>query len=340
MCDRLDACNRSSGSVRHCSLDRAGGDRYIPDSSMSTQAQTETSLANMLSGRFVRLPRTVRFYVWLSAVVLTLVIASGLAVSHVRVASNVELNARTPVFTQLSPWGRVLGEPNNDYLKSSFDIIGVVTPVPEGTASYDYIADPGRDLESIAMEYGIDMDLLASANRRQLRACPEAKVRGPAAAALLARAQLGSLARVPLPDIEERSDRRERQGEAGRADHHASRRRLRRVPLEHRQEVRRPHGNDRRDERPAQRAVPSPRADSRGTRHRRDLRQAEQGRHDNRDLQEVRGRTDGPRQRQPGRRREDRADRREALHPRLGRHHAALPIRVAGLTAGSPDATE
>ena len=92
---------------------------------MSSHAQTEASLATVLSGRFVRLPRTVRFYVWLSAVVLTLVIASGIAVSHVRVSSNVELNARAPMFTQLSPWGRVLGETDSDYLKSSFDVIGV-----------------------------------------------------------------------------------------------------------------------------------------------------------------------------------------------------------------------
>jgi murein DD-endopeptidase MepM/ murein hydrolase activator NlpD len=87
-----------------------------------------------------------------------------MAVSHVAVASNVDLNGRTPMFTQLSPWGRVLGEPRSDYLKSSFDVIGVVTPVPEGTTSYEYLADAGRDLESIAMEHGIDLDLLASAN--------------------------------------------------------------------------------------------------------------------------------------------------------------------------------
>ena len=142
---------------------------------MNSHAQTEASLANLLSGHFGRLPRTVRFYVWLSAVVTTLVVASGLAVSHVAVSSNVELNARAPIFTQLSPWGRVLGNTSSNYLKSSFDVIGVVTPVPEGTASYDYVAEPGQDLESIAMEYGIDMDLLASANRVSYARVPRRK---------------------------------------------------------------------------------------------------------------------------------------------------------------------
>jgi len=142
---------------------------------MSNYAQTEATLVNMLSGHFGRLPRTVRFYVWLSAVVLTLVVASGLAVSHVAVSSNVELNSRAPMFTQLSPWGRVLGGTSSDYLKSSFDVIGLVTPVPEGIPSYDYVAEPGQDLESIAMEYGIDMDLLASANSASYARVPKRK---------------------------------------------------------------------------------------------------------------------------------------------------------------------
>ena len=165
-------------SVRgdYCSLDTASLDPYIPDLSMNSHIETEATLATVLSGHFVRLPRTVRFYVWLSAVVLTLVVASGMAVSHVAVSSNVDLNARAPMFTQLSPWGRVLGESGGDFLKSSFDVIGVVTPVPEGTASYDYLADPGRDLESIAMEYGIDMDLLASANRVSYARVPRRQV--------------------------------------------------------------------------------------------------------------------------------------------------------------------
>jgi murein DD-endopeptidase MepM/ murein hydrolase activator NlpD len=142
---------------------------------MTNHAQTEATLADMLSGHFGRLPRTVRFYVWLSAVVVTLVVASGLAVSHVAVSSNVELNSRAPMFTQLSPWGRVLGGPSGDYLKSSFDIIGLVTPVPEGIPSYEYVAEPGQDLESIAMEYGIDMDLLASANSASYARVPKRK---------------------------------------------------------------------------------------------------------------------------------------------------------------------
>ena len=142
---------------------------------MSNHAQTEATLAYTLSGHFGRLPRTVRFYVWLSAVVVTLVVASGLATSHVAVSSNVELNSRAPMFTQLSPWGRVLGGTSSDYLKSSFDVIGVVTPVPEDTPSYDYIAEPGQDLESIAMEHGIDMDLLAGANSASYARVPKRK---------------------------------------------------------------------------------------------------------------------------------------------------------------------
>ncbi|MCK4679739.1 peptidoglycan DD-metalloendopeptidase family protein [bacterium] len=142
---------------------------------MSNYAQTEPTLADMLSGRFGRLPRTVRFYAWISAVVVTLVVASGLAVSHVAVSSNVELNSRAPMFTQLSPWGRVLGGTSGDYLKSGFDVIGVVTPVPEDTPSYDYVAEPGRDIQSIAMEYGIDMDLLASANSASYARVPKRK---------------------------------------------------------------------------------------------------------------------------------------------------------------------
>ena len=95
---------------------------------MTNHAQTEAKVANMLSGHFVRLPRTVRFYVWLSAVVITLVVASGMAVSHVAVSSNVELNARTPMFTQLSPWGRVLGETEGGYLKSSLTVVKIERP--------------------------------------------------------------------------------------------------------------------------------------------------------------------------------------------------------------------
>jgi murein DD-endopeptidase MepM/ murein hydrolase activator NlpD len=142
---------------------------------MSNDMQTKASLADTLSGRFSRLPRTVHFYVWLSAVVVTLIVASGLAISHVAVSSNVELNSRAPMFSQLSPWGRVLGGTSSAYLKSSFDVIGVVTPVPEGTPSYDYVAAPGQDLESIAMEYGIDMDLLASANSASYARVPKRK---------------------------------------------------------------------------------------------------------------------------------------------------------------------
>ena len=128
-----------------------------------------------VTGQARGLPGTVHFYLWLSAVVLTLAVASGLAVSNIAVSSNVTLNARTPMFTELSPWGRVLDRTGNDYLKSSFDVIGVVTPVPEDVASYDYVADPGTDLETIALEHGIDMDLLASANSVSYARVPRRK---------------------------------------------------------------------------------------------------------------------------------------------------------------------
>ncbi len=131
---------------------------------MVKHAETQTAPAILLLGRFERLPRTVRFYALLTWLVLTLVVASGLAVSNVSVSSDVDLNPRTPMFGELSPWGHVLGAGGSDYLKSSFDVIGVVTPMPEGTTSYDYLASPGEDLESIAATYGIELDLLASAN--------------------------------------------------------------------------------------------------------------------------------------------------------------------------------
>jgi murein DD-endopeptidase MepM/ murein hydrolase activator NlpD len=142
---------------------------------MKRDPRIENTLPAGASGRLVQLPRTVHFYLWLSAVVVTLVVASGLAVSNVAVSSNVTLNTRSPMLTQLSPWGRVLGETGGDYLKSSFDVIGLVTPVPEGVASYDYVADPGTDLETIADQYGIDMDLLASANSVSYARVPRRK---------------------------------------------------------------------------------------------------------------------------------------------------------------------
>jgi murein DD-endopeptidase MepM/ murein hydrolase activator NlpD len=122
-----------------------------------------------------RLPRTVHFYVLLSGLVATLVVASGLAVSRVATVSNVDLNPRSPMFEQLSPWGRVMDEPQGTYLKSSFDVIGVVTPIPEETSSYEYTADPGQDLESIAAANGIDLDLLASANSVSYARVPRRK---------------------------------------------------------------------------------------------------------------------------------------------------------------------
>ena len=142
---------------------------------MRTGSRTEASFTDILLGRLFRLPQTVRFYTLLSGLVVTLVVASGLAVSRVGVDSNVEFNPRAPVFTQVSPWGRVVGTSGSPYLKSGFDVIGVVTPVPEETASYNYVAEPGEDLESIAASYGIDLDLLASANSVSYARVPRRK---------------------------------------------------------------------------------------------------------------------------------------------------------------------
>jgi murein DD-endopeptidase MepM/ murein hydrolase activator NlpD len=148
---------------------------------MSAQPTTEARVSAALVARFDRLPRTARFYCALSALVLVLVVASGLAVEDAAQANLPDLNPRSPMLTHLSPWGRVLSSPENGYLRSGFDVIGLPTPVPGDVQSYDYLADPGEDLESIAAAHGIDLDLLASANAVSYARVPrrQAEVRLP-----------------------------------------------------------------------------------------------------------------------------------------------------------------
>ncbi|MCD4690535.1 M23 family metallopeptidase [bacterium] len=114
--------------------------------------------------RFAELPESARFYSTLSALVLTVALASGLTVQHATDSTELNLNSRTPVFEHLSPWGRVLGNDRSGFLKPDFDLIGVVTPLPQDVSSCEYVASPGEDLEAIAGLHGIDLDLLASAN--------------------------------------------------------------------------------------------------------------------------------------------------------------------------------
>ncbi|MBD3367010.1 MAG: peptidoglycan DD-metalloendopeptidase family protein [Candidatus Eisenbacteria bacterium] len=134
-----------------------------------------------LLAHFNRLPETARFYSVLSALVVVLWVASGLTVHQVTEGARPILNPRSPILTELSPWGRVLEEGGESYLDSGFDIIGVVTPLPEETASHDYIASPGEDLETVASAHGIDLDLLASANNVSYARTPrrETQVRLP-----------------------------------------------------------------------------------------------------------------------------------------------------------------
>jgi murein DD-endopeptidase MepM/ murein hydrolase activator NlpD len=114
--------------------------------------------------RFRQLPDGARFYSVLSTLILMLAVASGLTVSHAIDTPSLSLNPRTPMFSQLSPWGHVISTPGNRLLKSGFDVIGVMTPIPEEVQSYDYIASAGEGLEAIAAANGVDLDLLACAN--------------------------------------------------------------------------------------------------------------------------------------------------------------------------------
>ncbi len=131
---------------------------------MRSYSNNGTYRTSIVLAQFGRLPETARFYSVLSILVIVLAVASGLTNQRIAQPEPVGLNPRTPMFHQLSPWGRVLNAPDSDYLKSSFDVIGVVTPLPGDAASLQYVAEPGEELTAIAVSHGIDLDLLASAN--------------------------------------------------------------------------------------------------------------------------------------------------------------------------------
>ncbi len=128
-----------------------------------------------LVARFSQLPAGARFYSMLSVLVLVLALASGLTVHRATDPIGVDLNPRTPVFQHLSPWGRVIASERTGYLKPSFDIIGVTTPLPQDVSSSDYLASPGEDLETVATRMGVDLDLLASANNASYARVPRRK---------------------------------------------------------------------------------------------------------------------------------------------------------------------
>jgi murein DD-endopeptidase MepM/ murein hydrolase activator NlpD len=138
---------------------------------LSTQAAQPAALL----AQFNRLPETARFYSLLSTLVIVLSVASGVTVHRATEGARPVLNPRSPILSELSPWGRVVAGDGEDYLKSGFDVIGVVTPIPEEAACYEYIASPGEDLESVASAHGIDLDLLASANNTSYARSPRRK---------------------------------------------------------------------------------------------------------------------------------------------------------------------
>jgi murein DD-endopeptidase MepM/ murein hydrolase activator NlpD len=125
--------------------------------------------------QFNRLPETARFYSLLSLLVAVLAVASGFAVGQADRLPPPLMNPRTPIFHELSPWGRVLTETDPGYLRPPFEVLGVVTPIPGDAASYDYVASPGEGLEEIAAREGIDLDLLAGANSASYARVPRHK---------------------------------------------------------------------------------------------------------------------------------------------------------------------
>ncbi len=142
---------------------------------MHKRTRPEVFSPSAILAQFNKLPETARFYSILSFLVAVLVVASGFVIDRSVKGSNVELNPRSPMLTMLSPWGRVLTGTGTDYLKPSFEVLGVVTPVPGDAASFDYVASPGEDIETIAAGKGIDMDLLASANSASYARVPRRK---------------------------------------------------------------------------------------------------------------------------------------------------------------------
>ena len=145
-----------------------------------------TSGANLrrtgaLLARFHQLPESARFYSVLSALVLVLALASGLSVHTAAATDGPDLNARSPMFRHISPWGRVVEAGQSDFLRPPSEALGVLTPIPDDAASYDYVASAGEGLGRVASAHGIDLDLLASANSVSYAALPrrESDVRLP-----------------------------------------------------------------------------------------------------------------------------------------------------------------
>jgi murein DD-endopeptidase MepM/ murein hydrolase activator NlpD len=115
---------------------------------------------------FHKLPEVVRFYGAVSALVLVLSVASGLSTLAALSGAGepVDLNPRAPFFSVISPWGRVVGIPRLGLLEAPFEILGVLTPIPQDASSFSSPASAGEDLGDAAARFGIDLDLLASAN--------------------------------------------------------------------------------------------------------------------------------------------------------------------------------
>jgi murein DD-endopeptidase MepM/ murein hydrolase activator NlpD len=142
---------------------------------MNARHRTEAAPPQTLLAQFNRLPETVRFYAFLSILVIMLAVASGFALNRVPTQPAITVNPRAPIFAELSPWGNVVVGSGSELLRSGFDIIGVMTPVPGDAASYVYVAEPGEGLEAIAASHGIDLDLLASANSVSYARVPRRK---------------------------------------------------------------------------------------------------------------------------------------------------------------------
>jgi murein DD-endopeptidase MepM/ murein hydrolase activator NlpD len=148
---------------------------------MNSRGRRDTYSPAAILAQFNRLPETARFYSALSALVLALAVVSGVSAHRAVQGIPVDLNPRAPMFDRLSPWGRVVEDPEADYLRPSFEVVGVVTPIPGDAASCDYVTKAGEDLESIAVSHGIDLDILSSANNVSYARVPgrKAEIRLP-----------------------------------------------------------------------------------------------------------------------------------------------------------------
>jgi len=133
------------------------------------------AFTSALPKRFHRLSEVAQFYCAISALMLALGVATGLAglmgigcrpgiPGLADGGPSIDLNPRTPIFSALSPWGHVVNLRRVGLLEAPFEILGVLTPIPQDANSFSSPASPGEDLGGIAARLGIDLDLLASAN--------------------------------------------------------------------------------------------------------------------------------------------------------------------------------